>query len=209
MEIAKTSSTQYLGSYYQTKIANTKKFNQLLTEKATNTSADKTVSVQWGDTVWGFAQKYGTNISSIAEKNNLADPNYILAGQKLVIPITQKSTAAKSETANTTSNLESTQNDDTTAVSAVNTTVSHSNSNSNTKLSADEAAAKDWIVEHESGGNYNARNGKYIGKYQLDKAYLNGDYSATNQDKVAAQYVAQRYGSWVNAMKHWKIHHWY
>nr|AIA91455.1 CAZy families CBM50 protein [uncultured Lactobacillus sp.] len=45
------------------------------------------------------------------------------------------------------------------------------------------------MVQHESGGNYNARNGKYIGKYQLDESYLNGDYSAANQDKVAAQYV--------------------
>ena len=62
---------------------------------------------------------------------------------------------------------------------------------------------------HESGGNYNARNGQYIGAYQLSASYLNGDYSQANQDRVANQYVASRYGNWVNAQKHWEQCGWY
>lgn len=42
----------------------------------------------------------------------------------------------------------------------------------------------------ESTNNYNATNGRYIGKYQLDASYLNGDYSPENQERVADQYVA-------------------
>lgn len=69
---------------------------------------------------------------------------------------------------------------------------------------ANNSSAKDIIAQRESGGSYNARNGQYIGKYQLSSAYLNGDYSPANQERVADQYVAQRYGSWDNALAFWK-----
>ena len=71
------------------------------------------------------------------------------------------------------------------------------------------SSAKDWIIQRESGGNYNATNGQYYGAYQLDKSYLNGDYSKENQDRTAEQYVANRYGSWEAAQEHWKAHGWY
>ncbi|WP_142777649.1 cell surface protein, partial [Lactobacillus gasseri] len=48
--------------------------------------------------------------------------------------------------------------------------------------SGSEAAAKAWIAGRESGGSYSARNGQYIGKYQLSASYLGGDYSAANQE---------------------------
>ena len=38
------------------------------------------------------------------------------------------------------------------------------------------------LLVKESGGSYSARNGQYIGKYQLSASYLNGDYSAANQN---------------------------
>ena len=91
---------------------------------------------------------------------------------------------------------------------ANNNQQSNNNSNNNGSNSS-EAAAKAWIVAHESGGNYNARNGQYIGAYQLSASYLNGDYSQANQDRVANQYVASRYGNWVNAQKHWEQCGWY
>ncbi len=75
--------------------------------------------------------------------------------------------------------------------------------------SGSEAAAKAWIAARESGGNYGATNGQYIGKYQLSASYLNGDYSAANQERVADQYVASRYGSWQNAQAHWQANGWY
>lgn len=71
-------------------------------------------------------------------------------------------------------------------------------------VSSSESAAKAWIANHESGGSYSARNGQYIGKYQLSASYLHGNYSAANQERVANQYVKARYGSWTNAMHHWQ-----
>lgn len=82
-----------------------------------------------------------------------------------------------------------------------NTSASNSNDS--------EESAKAWIVQKESGGNYNARNGKYIGAYQLTDSYLGGDYSPSNQDRVANNYVSNRYGSWADAKRFWQSHGWY
>ena len=76
-------------------------------------------------------------------------------------------------------------------------------------VSGDEAAAKAWIANKESGGSYTAQNGRYYGKYQLSSTYLNGDYSAANQERVADNYVASRYGSWTAAQQFWQSHGWY
>lgn len=75
--------------------------------------------------------------------------------------------------------------------------------------SASEAEAQAWIASRESGGSYSAQNGQYIGKYQLSASYLNGDYSAANQERVANNYVMQRYGSWVAAKSFWQANGWY
>ncbi|RVU70808.1 hypothetical protein EJK17_05265 [Lactobacillus xujianguonis] len=72
-----------------------------------------------------------------------------------------------------------------------------------------EAAAKAWIAGQESGGSYAARNGQYVGKYQLSASYLNGDYSAANQERAADNYVTSRYGSWTAAKSFWQANGWY
>ena len=156
----------------------------------------KKIQVKYGDTVSELAEQYGTTTDAIVQANNLRDPNFILAGQNLVIPAQGQSVQAVSQ------------------AQAVESTGSSSSSESKvssvgTGESSAEASARAWIVQRESGGDYNARNGKYIGKYQLDKSYLNGDYSPANQEKTAERYVKQRYGSWVNAQKHWQTHNWY
>lgn len=72
-----------------------------------------------------------------------------------------------------------------------------------------EAAAKEWIAWRESGGDYDATNGRYIGRYQLDSSYLDGDYSEENQEAAAEAYIADRYGSWQAAQEHWREYGWY
>lgn len=156
----------------------------------------KKIQVKYGDTVSELAEQYGTTTDAIVQANNLRDPNFILAGQNLGIPAKGQSVQAVSQaqTIESTGSSSSSESE----VSAVGTGESSA-----------EASARAWIVQRESGGDYNARNGKYIGKYQLDKSYLNGDYSPANQEKTAERYVKQRYGSWVNAQKHWQTHNWY
>ncbi|WP_338201542.1 hypothetical protein [Lactobacillus rizhaonensis] len=83
------------------------------------------------------------------------------------------------------------------------------NINYTTASTDSEAGAKAWIASRESGGSYSAQNGQYIGKYQLSAAYLNGDYSAANQERVANNYVAGRYGSWAAAKQFWLANGWY
>ena len=74
-----------------------------------------------------------------------------------------------------------------------------------------QSAAKEWIAQKESGGNYNAVNpsGRYIGRYQLTAEYLNGDYSIENQERVADEYVKNRYGTWEAAKVFWEANGWY
>ncbi len=156
----------------------------------------KKIQVKYGDTVSELAEQYGTTTDAIVQANNLRDPNFILAGQNLVIPAKGQSVQAVSQAQTVESTGSSSSSES--KVSAVGTGESSA-----------EASARAWIVQRESGGDYNARNGKYIGKYQLDKSYLNGDYSPANQEKTAERYVKQRYGSWVNAQKHWQTHNWY
>ncbi|MGX7091363.1 aggregation-promoting factor [Hutsoniella sourekii] len=78
-------------------------------------------------------------------------------------------------------------------------------------VSGAEHAAKEWIAQKESNGDYNAVNpsGKYIGRYQLTDSYLNGDHSPENQERVADDYVAKRYGSWTAAKAFWEANGWY
>ncbi|EQC59452.1 hypothetical protein N219_08135 [Limosilactobacillus fermentum MTCC 8711] len=97
-----------------------------------------------------------------------------------------------------------------TTMAATSTATSTSSTSSYTSsLSSSEEAAKEWIAQRESGGSYTAQNGNYYGKYQLSISYLNGDLSAANQEKVADQYVASRYGSWTAAQAFWESHGWY
>ena len=69
--------------------------------------------------------------------------------------------------------------------------------------------AKEWIAQKESSGSYTAQNGQYYGRYQLSLSYLNGDLSPENQEKVANQYVVNRYGSWSAAKNFWLANGWY
>ena len=117
-------------------------------------------------------------------------------------------------TTNTTSNynysVPKTTTSSSYSYSAPKTNYTQSNASSYTSnVSGSEVSAKAWIAGRESGGSYTARNGQYIGKYQLSASYLNGDYSAANQERVADNYVKGRYGSWTAAQSFWQRNGWY
>lgn len=73
----------------------------------------------------------------------------------------------------------------------------------------DDMSDQDYIAWRESGADYEARNGRYYGKYQMDESRLNGDYSPENQEAVAEQYMLDRYGSWEAAREFWDSHGWW
>lgn len=180
-----------------------------------------TYTVKEGDTLSEIAETHNTTVEKLAENNHIDNVHLIYVGQELVIdgpvapvatpaPATYAAPAAQDETvsapvAETTEEAApvasapaAEENVATTEASAPAATVSGS-----------EAEAKEWIAQKESGGSYTATNGQYIGRYQLTDSYLNGDYSAENQERVADAYVAGRYGSWSAAKNFWLNNGWY
>ncbi|WP_211140346.1 peptidase M23, partial [Enterococcus lactis] len=166
-----------------------------------------------------ISQKYvGDNslINAIAESNSISDINLIYSGQQLTIP-TEGSAQAAAEPQATVQEApvqaeqpvvqETVQTE--TQAAPVAETQSAPAATETTTTATSTNAAKEWIAQKESSGSYTATNGRYIGRYQLDSSYLNGDYSAANQEKVAEQYVASRYGSWEAAKAFWEANGWY
>lgn len=73
----------------------------------------------------------------------------------------------------------------------------------------DDMTDQEYIAWRESGADYDARNGQYVGKYQLQEDMLAGDYSPENQEYMAEQYMLDRYGSWEAARAFWDAHGWW
>ena len=179
---------------------------------ATAANADTIYTVQSGDTLSGISYKFAKDnsmVNDLAKKNNIQDINKIYVGQKLIIKSDgeiQEYNAQNAANANVANNnTQATQQQ----AAQPQQAQSQASQSYTSNVSGSEAAAKAWIAARESGGNYGATNGQYIGKYQLSASYLNGDYSAANQERVADQYVASRYGSWQNAQAHWQANGWY
>lgn len=182
---------------------------------ATTANADTTYTVQAGDTLSSISYKLGRNldfVDQLAQNNNIADKNLIFVGQQLTIKDDgevvvndqngQQTAVAQVQTqpaAQTTA----------AAQSAASQAPVSTQSTYTSAVAGSDAAAKAWIAARESGGSYTAQNGQYYGKYQLSSSYLNGDYSAANQERVADNYVASRYGSWTAAQQFWQGHGWY
>lgn len=157
-----------------------------------------TVTVKSGDTVSKLAKDYNTTVDAIVNTNKLSNANLIFVGQKLEI-----GEATQADNNQQAAQGQQSQQVAPAASSQQATTNYNTNSNYTSNVSGNEQAAKEWIAARESGGNYGARNGQYIGRYQLSASYLGGDYSPANQERVADQYVASRYGSWSAAQSHW------
>ena len=173
-----------------------------------------TYTVKEGDTLSEIAETHNTTVEKLAENNHIDNIHMIYVGQELVIdgpaaPVASASTtyeapAAQDEVISATV-AETTEVEEETPVASeavVEETVAST-------VSGSEAEAKEWIAQKESGGSYTATNGRYIGRYQLTDSYLNGDYSAENQERVADAYVAGRYGSWTAAKNFWLNNGWY
>lgn len=180
-----------------------------------------------------------TFVDTLANNNNIADKNLIYVGQQLVIkddgevaPATQEEVATlpaanvapQADTQATPAENQAQQNQQvqsnqeapvaqqqvqTPQTQNVQQSSAQASTSYNSNVAGNDAAAKAWIAARESGGSYSARNGQYIGKYQLSASYLNGDYSEANQERVADQYVVNRYGSWSAAQSFWQSHGWY
>lgn len=185
---------------------------------ATDAHASETYTVESGDTLSKISHKFAGNdslVDSIAKANKISNVNMIFAGQKLTID-----GEAKAEKAQETAPVQAEASAQQTQVAPVQQTQAAPVQEAapvqqqaapvqETAPAATTSSAKEWIAQRESGGSYSATNGQYIGRYQLSASYLNGDYSAENQERVADQYVTSRYGSWEGAQSFWQANGWY
>ena len=185
---------------------------------ATDAHASETYTVESGDTLSKISHKFAGNdslVDSIAKANKISNVNMIFAGQKLTID-----GEAKAEKAQETAPVQAEASAQQTQAAPVQQTQAAPVQEAapvqqqaapvqETAPAATTSSAKEWIAQRESGGSYSATNGQYIGRYQLSASYLNGDYSAANQERVADQYVTSRYGSWEGAQAFWQANGWY
>lgn len=162
-----------------------------------------TSTVKEGDTLSEIAETHNTTVEKLAENNHIDNIHLIYVDQELVIdgPVAPVATPAPATYA-----APAAQDETVSAPVAETPVVSETVVST---VSGSEAEAKEWIAQKESGGSYTATNGRYIGRYQLTDSYLNGDYSAENQERVADAYVAGRYGSWTAAKNFWLNNGWY
>ena len=174
-------------------------------------SAQETVTytVKSGDTLSEIAEKYNTTAEKLAAKNNIKDIHLIYVDQVLVIEGTASTVAPAATTEESAPVATETVEESPAATTTYEAPAAESNTVAASTVSGSEAEAKEWIAQKESGGSYTATNGQYIGRYQLTDSYLNGDYSAENQERVADAYVAGRYGSWTAAKNFWLNNGWY
>ncbi|MDU6722397.1 MAG: LysM peptidoglycan-binding domain-containing protein [Streptococcus mitis] len=175
-----------------------------------------TYTVKEGDTLSEIAETHNTTVEKLAENNHIDNIHLIYVGQELVIdgpvapattpaPTTYAAPAAQDETVSAPA-AETTEVAEEAPVASAPAAEASAPA---ATVSGSEAEAKEWIAQKESGGSYTATNGQYIGRYQLTDSYLNGDYSAENQERVADAYVAGRYGSWSAAKNFWLNNGWY
>ena len=182
--------------------------------------------VQSGDTLSAIALKYGVSVEEIKNANGLSS-DLLLVGQKLKVggqlqlqsqSQPQVQTEAETQEQAQPQEQEQAQTEAQPQVQPQPQTQTEAQPQEQPQVQAqtqqptlndNEQSAKNWIAQKESNGSYSATNGQYIGKYQLSSSMLNGDYSPENQERVADNYVTQRYGSWQNAKEAWLANGWY
>ena len=196
-------------------------------ETGTNINqANNTYTVVAGDTLSKIADEHNLTVANLKAYNNLTS-DLIMVGQ--VLQLTGQTSASDNTPAQTQAQNDTQQTQ--TAVAQPQQTQSQTYTQpqqaqqtqtqtqtytqpqqpqtATSQLSGSEEQAKAWIANKESGGSYDARNGRYVGKYQLDSSYLHGDYSAENQERTAQNYIQSRYGSWQSAQQFWINNGWY
>lgn len=191
------------------------------------------VRVEQGDTISGIAQKHNVSVDSLVQANHMSNPDMIFVGDTLVLTpnasnsenVTQTPSYKDSQHMNQPVHMiENTVNNNqpaTTVQQSAPVTQPAPVTNTTTvqqsapvaapaqSSTLDDNAAANAIGAAESGNSYSAMNGRYVGRWQLDASYLNGDYSPANQDRVFQQYCNQRYGGINQALAFRQSHGWY
>ena len=171
----------------------------------TKENDEKFYVIKSGDTLNAISEAADVKMEDLAKINKIENVDLIFPGSELTFKVNKEGKVEEVKVAQEGRTAQTyTVNQASTRTYQAQATVS-----SQASAPVQSSSAKEIIAQRESGGSYDARNGQYIGRYQLSASYLGGDYSPANQERVADQYVTSRYGSWEGALAFWNSNGWY
>ena len=114
-----------------------------------------TITIQKGDTVWGYSQRYHVTMGDIVKANNLKNPNLIIAGKTIYIP-TSGGSSASSTAATASSTATSTATSATSANSAPSSSVTSSSASEVATNTSATSAVSSAVVSANSAADSSA-----------------------------------------------------
>ena len=189
--------------------------SELVTEDNTTS-----YTIKYGDTLGVIGKASGLDVNELASINDIDNVDFILPGNKVLfeaddlgnidsISITNEQEEVLVEETVTEEPVVTAPVAEEVPYSAPEYVVEEEETYEPQSSTSSEQEAKDWIIQRESNGNPQARNGQYYGLFQLGDHLIEDGASVQEQHAVANNYVNERYGSWVGAKQAWQQKGWY
>ena len=188
--------------------------SELVTEDNTTS-----YTIKYGDTLGVIGKASGLSVKELASINDIDNVDFILPGNKVSF---EEDESGNIDSVSITNEQEEVLVEETVTEEPVVTApvaeevpytspeyVEEEETYAPQASTSSEQEAKDWIIQRESNGNPQARNGQYYGLFQLGDHLIEDGASVQEQHAVANNYVNERYGSWVGAKQAWQQKGWY
>lgn len=189
--------------------------SELVTEDNTTS-----YTIKYGDTLGVIGKASGLSVKELAGINDIDNVDFILPGNKVSfeeddlgnidsVSITNEQEEVLVEETVTEEPVVTAPVAEEVPYSAPEYVAEEEETYAPQASTSSEQEAKDWIIQRESSGNPQARNGQYYGLFQLGDHLIEDGASVQEQHAVANNYVNERYGSWVKAKQEWQQKGWY
>ena len=189
--------------------------SELVTEDNTTS-----YTIKYGDTLGVIGKASGLDVNELASINDIDNVDFILPGNKVLfesddlgnidsVSITNEQEEVLVEETVTEEPVVTAPVAEEVPYSAPEYVAEEEETYAPQASTSSEQEAKDWIIQRESNGNPQARNGQYYGLFQLGDHLIEDGASVQEQHAVANNYVNERYGSWVGAKQAWQQKGWY
>lgn len=188
--------------------------SELVTEDNTTS-----YTIKYGDTLGVIGKASGLSVKELASINDIDNVDFILPGNKVSF---EEDESGNIDSVSITNEQEEVLVEETVTEEPVVTApvaeevpystpeyVEEEETYEPQASTSSEQEAKEWIIQKESNGNPQARNGQYYGLFQLGDHLIEDGASVQEQHAVANNYVNERYGSWVGAKQAWQQKGWY
>lgn len=189
--------------------------SELVTEDNTTS-----YTIKYGDTLGVIGKASGLGVNELASINDIDNVDFILPGNKVLfeaddlgnidsVSITNEQEEVLVEENVTEEPVVTAPVAEEVPYSAPEYVAEEEETYAPQASASSEQEAKEWIIQRESNGNPQARNGQYYGLFQLGDHLIEDGASVQEQHAVANNYVNERYGSWVGAKQAWQQKGWY